>query len=361
MVFAALVTLSLTGFHRWHTTVSESDGAAAGARAVCYLAAAGAVLAKGPAGLLLPALVIVAFLAWERQLALLLRLWSGPLLVLLLGLDLGWYWLAYRAGGMEFVTTQLLRENRDRFLGGGAFPRRTGPLSLLRMVVTLATQYLPWNLALVDGARRALRGEAEDPAGRFLHTWWIVILSSFTIASGKRPVYLLPLAPAIALLAARTLARVLDGAVSKSRWRPLVAMTIVLAPLAALVLSQAVRHHHARRKSLATFAAVVGEHLPASAPLFASGDLGESERLVLAYRLGRRIDRLAPGCTGGGYILVPEPHSIRLVQRQYRLLASSGLPRAAVALIHEPDDNVRPTSAAGQVPDAPRSTRAPGG
>jgi len=98
---AACVTVSLAGFFFWYRAGRET------ARVTCYIAAALAVLAKGPAGIVLPGTAIVGFLAAEGQLRLIWKLWSWPLAGIVFFIDLGWYALAYRVGAMHFSICRL--------------------------------------------------------------------------------------------------------------------------------------------------------------------------------------------------------------------------------------------------------------
>src|SRR5262245_12609301 len=75
MVFAACVTAALAGFFVWYRRASGI------ARCIAYAALAAAVLAKGPAGAVLPATAIALFLAWEGQLSELRRFVSPALVV----------------------------------------------------------------------------------------------------------------------------------------------------------------------------------------------------------------------------------------------------------------------------------------
>ena len=196
MVFSACVTAAIAGFYFWYR-----DGARA-ARTGCYLATGCAVLAKGPLGIALVGLAIVSFLAAEKRLRSLSKLWSWPLVGVALIVIGGWYRLAYAIGGEKFFALQVAFENVDRFIGGAAFPRRK---MYLNMALWLATRTLPWNLVLLWSAIRWLRGARENSDGRLLHAWWLAMFCFFALAAHARPVYFLPMFPAIALLAARAL------------------------------------------------------------------------------------------------------------------------------------------------------------
>jgi 4-amino-4-deoxy-L-arabinose transferase-like glycosyltransferase len=339
MVFVATVTVALVAFLHWYRSDDRR------ARVACHLAVAAAVLTKGPAGAVLPGLVIGAFLVRERRLDRLRDLWSWRLVAVVLAIDLGWYALAAWSGGSAFVARQILFENVDRFVGRGVFGMHGGR-SRFMMVENLATDLLPWNLVLVWAALRWWRGEREDAIGRFLHTWWIVILAFFTVAYGKRGVYLLPLYPAIAVLCGRALAGL------RERWRDLPARTlpvvgavqparaivgaVVVAAVLVPAIGQGVRLSKARKTSLVPFAREVAARVPASAPLVADASLDASDLLVMAYRLERAIPRLAEGirCAAGSHRLAtPRPGApvvSPLVVSERR-----GVP---VALVHDTAD-----------------------
>ncbi len=331
MLFTATVTLTLVAFLRWYRSGD------AVARVVCYAGAAAAVLTKGPAGAVLPALVILAFLVRERRVDRLRDFWSWPLVGAVLVVDGGWYALALYAGGDDFVARQVMHENVDRFVGRGVFGMHGGR-SRLAMIENLATDLLPWNLVLVWCAMCWWRGAREDTVGRFLHTWWIVIVAFFTIAYGKRGVYLLPIYPAIALLAGRSLAELrawlqsnptaatalparVARLVAHRPARALVAL-VVLIDLGVVLIGQSVRVHKARRASLVPFAREVDARVPSLALLAADAELDESDLLVLAYRLARPIPRL--------------PEDTRCVPGVYRLATPRpGVPVVAPLLISE--------------------------
>jgi len=326
MVFAVCCTLSLAGFWVWY-----GGGRRAGAaRALCYLGAACAVLAKGPVGLVLPALVIAVFLVWQRDLRALARLWSWPLAATVVLIDGGWYALAIRAGGRDFVAVQLLHENVDRFLGRHRFASAAADPGFrhfrFRMPIEFARHFFPANLAVLWAVRCALRGERMDTAARFLHAWWITVLAFFTLAVGKRSVYLLPLAPAVALVAGRALAAI---DLRSPRRRIVAAAAIVAADLVVLMAVQVTRAYHARRHSLDDFARDVGRIVPANAVLYAAPDLGPPALLVVAYRLERTIGRVPAACTPDAFVLARPGHA------RHELVASATRGHTPVALFRQ--------------------------
>lgn len=329
MVFSACVTVSIAGFFFWYR-----DGHKAG-RATFYIASACAVLAKGPVGIALPGLVIVGFLAAEGRLRLLWKFWSWPLAGLVLFIDLGWYALAYQIAGNEFLGLQIERENVDRVLGTGDFSTQN---TFLTMAGWLATRTLPWSIVLIFSLIRRVIGEREDSAGRFLHTWWIAIFAVFAIAAGKRAVYLLPLYPAIALLAARAIGAMIRNFTELSR-----SDSMQKAPIAKRIgvgfaifdLALMLSNHNAwqdgrRRETRLAFVEKISTIVPTDARLFAAPDPRITELTVVAYRLGRKIE-LKPitAADHNEYYLAPI-ESKDLPGIETRALASSEIDKVAL-------------------------------
>jgi 4-amino-4-deoxy-L-arabinose transferase-like glycosyltransferase len=350
MVFAATITVALAAFYVWDARGTRS------ARALCYAGVAAAVLAKGPAGAVLPALVILVFLAVERRLGALWQLFSWPLVLATLAIDVGWYVLAYAEGGRAFLHLQLVHENLERIVGGASF-HHSDRSGFGRMAMSLLAGLLPWSLALAwCGIERVRDGRLDRPA-RFLHTWWIVVLAVFTLAAGKRAVYLLPACPAVALLAGRLLAagvREHDGATSWLRWLPpparlrrlfphhprlaLVGLALVAFDLGALLVLQTVREIRSRRGSLVAFADAVRQTVPESATLLAATGLRRDETLILAYRTARAIPREPEQPEPGAYYLVPAAEGSQRWWAGYTMVAESKRERGPnVALMRSPD------------------------
>jgi len=202
MAFCAFLTIGLA--LGWRVYEGEGGRRTALLVGLCFGLA---TLSKGPLALVLGALVFgaTALLApprpgWRALLA-------PPALLASIGLPALWYLAATAEHGLAFVRLHLLEENVSRFSGGlGRWP-------LGFYIEPLLTLGLPWTLALPG----TLRGESALPARsrRFLWTWVVVMFVLFTVAGGKRRVYLLPIRPALAILLAGWLVPQL------SRWRHL--------------------------------------------------------------------------------------------------------------------------------------------
>ncbi len=167
-----------------------------------YLLLGLAVLAKGPVGLILPAMVICCFLIARKRWDFLSRLCfhKGVILTLLVGL--AWYGLAVAKGGEEFVGRQVIHENLARFfLSGEGGSGHQKPVYYY--IPYLILDGLPWSLFLpfvvADWFRRKAFGEEHL---LFLMLWAGLIFVFFSLSAGKRSVYILPLYPPLALLTA---------------------------------------------------------------------------------------------------------------------------------------------------------------
>ena len=154
-------------------------------------------LAKGPLGILLPGLVAGTFLAFKKRWDLIFKFCFHPGVLVALLLGLGWYGVAVTRGGEGFVNRQLLQENLSRFFGGSGHSH-----PVYYYMPYLFSQGLPWTLffpfLLWDSFKK---GFLHDDS-LFLKLWFAVMFVFFSISAGKRPVYLLPLYPALSLLLA---------------------------------------------------------------------------------------------------------------------------------------------------------------
>ena len=171
-----------------------------------------AVLAKGPAGLLLPgaaAFFFVLLLQLSGQTRRSIR--PFLLLVLIFGAALfaagSWYAAAYHRGGEAFVQKQLLGENIARVVElSGYNPGHEQPFYF--SLVDLAVGFFPWSL-LLPGVLVWLWKERNELFKRplLLHAvvWSLLFLAAVSISSSKREVYLLPVYPQLSLLAAYAL------------------------------------------------------------------------------------------------------------------------------------------------------------
>ncbi len=165
-----------------------------------------AVLSKGPIGWVMPLLAITAYLGWERRLRDLrglLPLW-GLALSILPGLV--WITVAVSLGPPGFFHEAVVDN-----LFGRAVQGTTHAQPFYYYLEKFPLDLFPWLLLLpvtAWAARRALAsGAAPDDRRpwRFLLAWIVTSVLFFSLVSGKRLRYLLPIEAAFALLFAATL------------------------------------------------------------------------------------------------------------------------------------------------------------
>ncbi len=186
-------------------------------RMLLYLALAGAVLAKGPVGVVLPVAVAAVFIAAQRRWNVVgqIDLVKGAVVVgILAG---GWYVAATLIGGRAFFDKQILAENVFTYLDHPGMNHGHGhPFYYVELV--LLAGFLPWSLILPPAVMRfAHRQRLREPRLLYLVIWFSVVLLFYSLASAKRGVYLLALYPALAAIVGLHLAEELS-APSTSGW-----------------------------------------------------------------------------------------------------------------------------------------------
>jgi 4-amino-4-deoxy-L-arabinose transferase-like glycosyltransferase len=157
---------------------------------------------------LLPLLGLLAYLGWERRLGDLARFISLRTALASLGIPLLWLAAAAALAPEGYLSDAIGVNLFGRFFVGTDHAR--SPLFYLGRLPFVS---LPWTLAwpVAFLAARAALAEGRDAtrasAIRFLASFVAIGLAFFSLSTGKRTVYLLPLAPALALLVGHGLAR----------------------------------------------------------------------------------------------------------------------------------------------------------
>ena len=169
---------------------------------LAWAAMALGVFVKGPVALLLPLLVALPYAFLRRRLTAVLRP-AGWLTLLAL---VGPWLMALEGRAPGFLRYALVTETWQRLTTDAM--HRTGPIWYFLPILLVGTG--PWILFAVGAGLSGLRGAiARARLGAepllFLFLWVALPLAFFSLSQSKRPGYVLPLAPAIALLAMRAL------------------------------------------------------------------------------------------------------------------------------------------------------------
>jgi 4-amino-4-deoxy-L-arabinose transferase-like glycosyltransferase len=271
-----------------------------------WIATGLAVLTKGPVGLLLPLLIGVGeALVCRLPLR---RLFHPAGIGVFVLLVLPWF-LAVTVRHPEFPHYAFIRETFERVATDTM--RRTAPFWYFLPI--LIGGAFPWSILLLTGAQRLTSfwrqraGAARDEV--FLLLWLILPTLFFSISQSKRPGYILPVIPALALLGAR-IAAGSPGSLRAATW--------VAAPVAAFlggILLLATDSVDARIEAPA-----ISQALQSSAAMLGGGLL-VSAALALT---GRR----STGTAAAGLSLVP----LLLLLGSQPLVEAVGEQRSARAL-----------------------------
>ena len=172
-----------------------------------YVLLALAVLTKGPVGIVLPVLIIAAFLLYVGNALEVLRemrvLWGS---LLFLAIALPWYILVIQANGWAYINSFFGYHNLERFTR--VVNHHSKPWYFYFFVVLLGfapwSIYLPMAIAKLKFWQRSSwrTSHRSTQLGLFALFWLMGIFCFFTIAVTKLPSYVLPLMPAAAILVA---------------------------------------------------------------------------------------------------------------------------------------------------------------
>ena len=198
---ACFVILALTFFMAAY--LSERRGRRYLFYILCYVSCALAFYAKGFIGIAIPALALLSFVLFDRNIKEILRmhLWLG--VALFLALTLPWFLALSHQGGAEFLKIFLVHNHLERFAGGS-----TGHYQPFYYYLTqFPGGYLPWSLLVVPVFYWSFRRQGKLPGRQgkgilFAKSWFISGFLFLSLASTKRVLYLMPIFAPIALLTA---------------------------------------------------------------------------------------------------------------------------------------------------------------
>ncbi|MFN6561790.1 MAG: ArnT family glycosyltransferase [Nostoc sp. ChiSLP01] len=172
-----------------------------------YVLIATAILTKGPVGIVLPGLIVFAFLLYVgklREVFREMRLLLGILIIL--GLSVPWYALVIWRNGWNYINAFFGYHNIERFTE--VVNGHSAPWYFYFVIVLLGfapySVYLPISLFRLKFWQRShwLSQQRFQQLSLFAGFWFVGIFGFFSIAVTKLPSYVLPLMPAAAILVA---------------------------------------------------------------------------------------------------------------------------------------------------------------
>jgi 4-amino-4-deoxy-L-arabinose transferase-like glycosyltransferase len=177
-------------------------------------------LAKGPVGLLLPALVVAAYLTvmrrWSR-----LRPHAAALAAAAAALTVApWVVALVIRGETAYLSEILWRQSVTRFVAPWDH-QAPWWYYLVQLWIDMA----PWVWFLPLALRLPERDADERGLDRLAWLWILVPILFFSLSASKRSPYILPVAPAVAILVAAPAERFLAGTLC--RWRRSTALALL--------------------------------------------------------------------------------------------------------------------------------------
>jgi 4-amino-4-deoxy-L-arabinose transferase len=222
--FTLWVNLSVVAL--WFALDSTSTREKFGFWSLLGLACGMGFMTKGFLALLLPVLIALPYMIWQRRFGELLR--YGVLAVLLaLLVALPWV-LTVQVREPDFWNFFFWHEHIQRFAGGDAQHAEPWWFYLPLLVASS----LPWVLLLPDALKQAWRTRGQSKTA-FLLMWLCLPLIFFSVSKGKLPPYIMPCMLPLALLLGDSLINRLEQA-RTSAIRGNGALNLVLGTLALL-------------------------------------------------------------------------------------------------------------------------------
>lgn len=179
-----------------------------------YVAIGLGVLTKGPVALVFPAAAIGLWLIVERRLSDITKLWVIPGVLIVLAINLPWWWTIYAQHGIEPVQAFWLGENFGRYTESMQPSER----DVFFYVPVVIGELFPWSLFVIaglasgavalwarlrpEGAADVFLSSGDSAVRRFLLIWVAVLVGVFSFSETKQDLYVFPIVPALAALAA---------------------------------------------------------------------------------------------------------------------------------------------------------------
>jgi 4-amino-4-deoxy-L-arabinose transferase-like glycosyltransferase len=161
--------------------------------ALAWAAIGFGVITKGPVSIAVPLLIAIPFAIKQKKFR---SLWSWWGLAAFVAIIAPWVWAVSQVVP-DFLHYVLVTETAQR-LATKALKRTGPPWYFIPYVLGGA---LPWAIVAIANVREWRR--KLDPATLYAILWIVIPFIFFSISQSKRPQYILPVMPAIALLVAR--------------------------------------------------------------------------------------------------------------------------------------------------------------
>jgi len=170
-----------------------------------------AVLTKGPIGIILPLGIIFSFLFLRKELKIFFskKLFLGLFVFAVVALP--WYLWIYKNFGRQFIDEFFVRDNINRFFFVAEHQNNN---TWYYYTATTLGGFLPWSPFLIAGLYKLFRSKPDLPEEKrgvlFLCCWVAIIFIFFSFAKSKLISYVFPIFPALAIITAGYLDRLIE-------------------------------------------------------------------------------------------------------------------------------------------------------
>jgi len=240
MIFTVFILCAMTMF-MWGFTDRRREGIGfIGFYVFCALA----TLTKSPLGFLVPQLIVILFLLYQRQINFLKTWWVAVGILLYLGVALPWYLWTYHQYGQAFIQEYFYNDHWRRLL----VAEHRGNDHWFFYPMTMIAGLFPWSLFLLAAwADLFKRLKGFLPAMDYLSlSWVLVFLIVFQMAHSKLASYILPLFPALALMTGNFLGNGLSQIQQRRKMQNLLCASfciLIVLGIAAMA-GQKLYHHY---------------------------------------------------------------------------------------------------------------------
>jgi 4-amino-4-deoxy-L-arabinose transferase-like glycosyltransferase len=214
-----------------------------------YLFMGIATAIKGPAGFLIPLVIIPGFLVWDNNLKELkkMKLFKGALIFI--SVILLWLIPAFVFGGREYIYSLVVLQTFGRAVDSFA---HSEPFYYYFM--TFPVTFLPWTLLLVSSFFYVFKYNKNISTElKFVLSWFILPLILFSLFSGKLVFYLLPIYPAAAVLTAYLCRQIIAEQADKRFLVIPVLLTIVIITAAYFFIPENIEGYNLKKLLNPTF------------------------------------------------------------------------------------------------------------
>ena len=236
MTLTLFITASLysfyLGFHHYHTSHIAHHNKW---YMLYWVFAALAALTKGIIGILFPAAIVFIYLLTAGRLSDIKTLLAPRYILVFLAVAAPWYIAQFYINGWEFFNAFIIKHHFKRYTD--VISSHSGPIYFY--VPVILAGFFPWVAFLPNAFYRGIK---EKGLYLFALIWFSVVFVFFSISGTKLPNYIMPLFPAMAIMAGLTINNFIEGRLKKA-WLYASVISLVTIAIAIAMTSFALPYY----------------------------------------------------------------------------------------------------------------------